>query len=546
MIANQIILSWKALWEQHDKTKQLLKFSVKGTSTLTKEKQSAVSKEDQLRPDKPYYRPVQLIGLILGPLLFALCLLFFHPEGLSDEGRGVLAGTLWIIVWWLTEAIPIPATSLLPLIIFPLTNSMSMQKATLGYSDKLLFLYMGGFMIALTMERWRLDKRIALFIISIIGTRPDRIVLGFMLATAFLSMWINNVATAMMMVPIGLAIIFQFTDALKDHKGIDTNPDNFKLGKALMLGIAYAASIGGLATITGSVPNALFVGMINTFYGQSMDFGTWLLFGIPITVVFLLGTWWYLVKIAFPLKIDDLPVGKEVIQNEKGKLGVMKGEELAVLVVFSLTALAYISRSLLFKGMNLSDTTIAITGAVVLFLIPAPNHKGQFILNWETAKNIPWGIILLFGGGLTIAVGIKETGLDEWIGTQLTVLRGIPLIFIIMAVAALVLFLTEVSSNTATSTMMIPLMGALAMSINVHPYTLMVAAAIAASCAFMLPIATPPNAFVFGSGYIKMGEMAKAGFWLNLFGILVITLFVYFVIPFIWGIDLGVFPESFR
>ncbi|MTI32519.1 SLC13 family permease [Xanthovirga aplysinae] len=538
MRRNQTLSVWNYLWQLHYQSKRILKIQTKQATTAEINTEEVKTKRDQ----RPSYRPIQFFGLLLGPFLFALCMLFFHPEGLSNEGRGVLACTLWIASWWITEAIPIPATSLLPLIIFPLTGSLEMGITTSGYSDPIIFLFMGGFILALSMERWGLHKRIALEIISLIGTRSDRIVLGFMIATGFLSMWISNSATAMMMMPIGMAIIFQFSEALKDNKEVDTRPQHFNFGKALMLGIAYSASIGGLATLIGTPPNALFAGAVNTLYGLEISFGGWMLFGLPVSALLIGLCWWYLVKVAFPMKLKSVPGGKSVIESEKKALGKISREESIVLVIFSLTAITWILRSFVLKGLNLNDTNIGIFAAILLFIIPAPNYQGQFIMNWDAAKKLPWGVLLLFGSGLTIAAGFKETGLALWIGEQLTVLGGVSLFIIILATAGLIIFLTEITSNTATGAMMFPVMGGLALSLGVHPFGLMVAAGLAASCAFMLPVATPPNAVVFGSGYLKMEDMAKTGFWLNLMGMVIISLFVYFFLPLVWGIDLGNFP----
>lgn len=328
------------------------------------------------------YKPIQLIGLILGPLLFILTLLFFSPEDLSKEGLAVLASTLWIAVWWMTEAIPIPATSLLPIILFPLTGGLEIGATTSSYGSGTIFLFMGGFMVALAMEKWNLHRRIALSIISVIGTNTDRIVLGFMVATGFLSMWISNTATAMMMVPIGLAIIYQVSDALKDDPTIDTSKENFGFGKALMLSIAYSASIGGIATLIGTPPNAALAGVVKEMYGFELSFATWMLFGVPIAVIFIFLTWIYLVKIAYPLKVKQLPGGQEIITKEKEKLGKPSYEEKAVFIVFLLTALAWITRSFILVKFipNISDEIIAMMAAIILFIIPSKKIKKRRFL----------------------------------------------------------------------------------------------------------------------------------------------------------------------
>src|SRR5699024_3122071 len=488
----------------------------------------------------PSYNQVQLIGLVFGPLLFVITLLFFRPADLSAEGLAILASTLWIAVWWITEAVPIPVTSLLPLVLFPITNGLEMDLTASSYGDETIFLFMGGFIIALAMEKWNLHRRIAITIISVIGTNMNQIILGFMIATGFLSMWISNSATAMMMVPIGLAITYQVSDALKGNASIDTSKENFGFGKALMLGIAYSASLGGISTLIGTPPNTLLAGAIKTTYGIDLSFAKWMLFGVPVAWTFILIAWVYLVKFAYPSGFKNLPGGKEVIANEKSSLGKASFEEKAVLIVFVLAALSWILRSFVLQKINpnIDDTMIALIAASVLFLIPSKNKPGDRLLDWNTALKLPWGILLLFGGGLAIAAGFVESGLSAWMGEQLVSLQGVNLFLVLIIVGTLVIFLTEVTSNTATASMMFPIMAALAFALGIHPYSVMIVAAVSASCAFMLPVATPPNAVVFGSGYIRLPDMAKAGFFLNIVGIFLVSLAVYYLLPIAWDIDL--------
>ncbi|MGM7702608.1 SLC13 family permease [Pseudalkalibacillus sp. Hm43] len=537
---------WENLWRWHHQAKDLLTFSSSqsGSSAHSNSEKEASQQTDP----GPSYDKRKGVGLILGPLLFVATLLFFRPEGLPQEGLAILASTIWIATWWITEAIPIPATSLLPLILFPLTGGLSGDLTASSYGDNTIFLFMGGFLIALSMQKWNLHKRIALFIISAIGTSTERIILGFMVATGFLSMWISNTATSMMMVPIGMAVIFQVSEQLKKEGKEDTAVHKFNFGKAIMLGIAYSASIGGLATLIGTPPNTIFAAVVQETYGIEISFARWMLFGVPIVIVMLFGTWYYLIKVAFPMKIRELPGGREVIQKEKKSLGKIGPEEKVVLTIFTLTALAWISRSFILAELNpnINDTIIAMSAAILLFLIPSATKKGDFLLDWNTAKGLPWGILLLFGAGLAIASGFQESGLAKWIGNRLTVLEGINLFLILAIVVALVIFLTEITSNTATATMMFPIMASLASAISVHPYTLMIGAGIAASCAFMLPVATPPNAVVFGSGYLRIPDMARAGFWLNVVSVIIVTLAIYFYMPIIWGIDITSFPDSFN
>lgn len=551
------VSAWNWMWVLHEEVKDMFRFFVNPNSAKLGSSKKGNHSDGGTGTGgggngndygRPSYTRSQLIGLFLGPFLFIITLLFFHPVDLSAEGVAILASTIWIAAWWITEAVPIPVTSLLPLVLFPLTKGLEIDVTASSYGDETIFLFMGGFMIALAMEKWNLHRRIALTIISVIGTNMDRIVLGFMVATGFLSMWISNTATAMMMVPIGLAIIYQISDALKDDDTIDTSKENFGFGKALMLGIAYSASLGGIATLIGTPPNTLLAGAVNKMYGIELSFAKWMLFGVPLAWTFILIAWFYLVKVAYPSKLKYLPGGRAVITNERKKLGNASTEEKLVFLIFSLAALSWITRSFFLSKFidGLSDGVIAIVFAVILFIIPSVNKRGDHLLDWGTAVKLPWGILLLFGGGLAIAAGFVESGLSEWIGSQLIGLQGVSLIIVILVVSTLVIFLTEITSNTATASMMYPIMASLAIALGFHPYALMIAAGVAASCAFMLPVATPPNAVVFGSGYLRIPDMVKAGFALNIVGVFLVTLTIYYLLPFVWGVDLTVIPDAFK
>lgn len=483
------------------------------------------------------------IGLILGPILFILTLQFFQAEGLSQEAVAILACTLWIATWWITEAIPIAATSLLPVVLFPLTGGLDLSSTTAAFGHKYVFLYIGGFILAMAIERWNLHKRIALTIIQFIGTNIKSIILGFMVATAFLSMWISNTATSVMMLPIGMAIIAQLRD---NPKTIEN--ENVIFGKALMLAIAYSASIGGMATLIGTPPNLILAGVVQDIYGVEITFSKWIVFGLPISLLLLFLCWKYLTSIAFSFQQKTFPGGRAEINRQLKALGTISYEEEAVLAVFIATAVAWISRSFLLNRFvpALDDTIIAIIAALVLFLIPASKERNRALITWEEAVKIPWGILLLFGGGLALAQGFKTSGLAEWIGGQMILLESVALVFLILILVAAVNFLTEITSNLATTAMILPILAPMALAIGVHPYALMVAATVAASCAFMLPVATPPNAVVFGSGYLRIPDMVRTGIWLNLLSILLIVLAVYFLLPLVWGIELGVFPEEWK
>lgn len=488
----------------------------------------------------------QKIGLITGPILFLIVLLFTNPEGMSDPARAMLASTCWIAVWWITEAIPIAATALLPIILFPLTGGLNIKATTVPYGSPMIFLFIGGFIIAIAIERWNLHKRIAMKIIKAMGTESTRIVLGFMVATALLSMWISNTATTLMMMPIGLAVIAQLTEFIRAHHGEAGSEVVF--GKGLMLSIAYSASIGGMATLIGTPTNVVFSGVARQIYDVEIAFAEWMLFGLPVSILLLGIGWWYMTRIAFPLKELKIPGAKDEIDRQLAELGKMSYEEKWVLTVFSITAFCWITRSFILNKFNpgINDTVIAISGALVLFLIPARSANGEKLLDWESAVKLPWGIILLFGGGLSLAAGFKESGLADWIGSQMSLLEGISLILIFAFLIAVVNFLTEITSNVATASMILPILAGMAVAIDVHPFGLMIAACVAASCAFMLPVATPPNAVIFGSGYLHMEDMIRAGIWMNIISIIILTVLVYFLLPLLWGIDLQVFPEALK
>lgn len=483
------------------------------------------------------------VGFVLGPVLFLVTLFLLNAEGLSAEGKAVLAATLWIATWWVLEVVPIAVTALLPIVLFPLTGALSLGETTASFGHQYIFLYIGGFMLAIAIERWNLHRRLALTIIQFIGTNVKNIILGFMVATAFLSMWISNTATSVMMLPIGLAIISQ----LKDNPATQED-ENVIFGKALMLAIAYSASIGGIATLIGTPPNLVFAGIVQEIYQIEISFSKWIMVGLPISILLLLLCWQYLTEYAFTFKQKEFPGGKAEIQRQLAALGKISYEEKTVLVVFLVTAIAWITRSFLLEKFipGLDDTIIAIIAGILLFILPARKEQNRKILTWEEAVNLPWGVLLLFGGGLALAEGFKTSGLAAWLGEQMTSLEGMSLVLLLLILVAAVNFLTEITSNLATTAMILPILAPLALVIDVHPFTLMVGATLAASCAFMLPVATPPNAVVFGSGYLKIADMVRAGVWLNLISIVLVALIVYFLLPFLWGFDPSVFPEELK
>ncbi|MCG5530150.1 SLC13 family permease [Halorhodospira halochloris] len=478
----------------------------------------------------------QRIGLFLGPIVFIVGLLLGPPGGLEQAEWMVAVVVILMAIWWISEALPLAATALVPVVAFPALGVMPVGDVTQAYGNHLIFLFLGGFFIAVTMQRWNLHRRIALHTINLVGPQPQRMILGFMLATAGLSMWISNTATAMMMLPIALAVLTQSRDEAHS-RGEELAPG---FGIALMLGVAYAASIGGIATLIGTPPNAVLAGQLEELYDVDITFASWMAFGLPMAVIFLAITWLFLAYGRNCRNIKTLPGGQERIRAELNEIGGMDSAEKRVLIVFVTVALAWIMRGFLPDGVldDLGDASIAIAGALALFLLPSGKQKGERLLDWETAAKIPWDIVLLFGGGFAIAAGFSATGLSETLAESLEVLGGVPIILIIAACVALVVFLTEVTSNTATATVFIPLMGALAVATGFNPLVLMAAVAVAASCAFMLPVATPPNAVVFGSRALSVPDMARAGLVLNMVTILLTTLFVYFLLPVVMGIEL--------
>lgn len=480
------------------------------------------------------------IGLFLGPLLFVLTLMFFNPNGLNDPSKAVLASTLWIAVWWITEALPIAVTALLPIVLFPLTGGMDLSSTSGAYGHKFIFLIMGGFIIAIAIEKWNLHKRIALNIIYFIGTDIKKIILGFMVATAFLSMWISNTATSVMMLPIGIVIIKQ----LREHSGSDQN-ENLNFGKALMLSIAYSASIGGIATLIGTPPNMVMAGIIAQTYDYEISFLEWFIFGFPVMIILLFVCWIYLTRWAFSFKQKKFPGGREEISRLRKELGKISYEQKVVAFVFASAGICWISRSFILQNIfpAIDDTIIAIFFALLLFTLNSKT-KGEKILKWDEAVKMPWGILMLYGGGMSLAKAFESSGLAIWIGNQLSVLGSFDLIVLLILLVATINFLTEVTSNLATTAMLLPVLAPIALEFDLHPFVLMAAAAVAASCAFMLPVATPPNAVVFGSGYLRIPDMVRKGFFLNLISIFIIALMIYFFLPLIWDLVPEKFPTE--
>lgn len=465
------------------------------------------------------------LGLVIGPILFSI-VFFLEPfPDLNTEANAVLASTLWIAAWWLSEALPISATALLPIAILPLSGGAPIAQTTAAYGDKMLFLFVGGFIIAIAMQKWNLHKRIALSIIYAVGSNARLIVLGFMLATGLLSMWISNTATTLMMVTIGAALIAEMRSL--------TGESGKVFFKSLLLGIAYSASIGGVATLVGTPTNPIFVSVAKQLYGTEFSFASWMSFALPFALITLFFCWFLLTSVVLRVDKVKIPLGRESIRKELEALGKMSQEEKYVAVVFIAMAFAWITRSFFLSQFipGINDTVIAIAASSLMFMLPSKKEKRP-LLTWEEAEKLPWGVIILFGGGLSIAAAFQSSELAIWIGAQLTAVEALPLFLIILIITLSVNFLTEVTSNVATASIMLPVLAALADAIGVHPFLLMIPATMAASCAFMLPIATGPNAIVFSSGELKMNDMVRAGVWLNLFSSLLISALVYFALPF--------------
>ena len=477
------------------------------------------------------------IGLAAGVLLCVVMLQLPTPEGLDLPAWRTAAVGVLMAIWWITEALPISATALVPLVLFPLLGVADIDGAARPYANPLIFLFMGGFLIAQAMQTWRLHRRIALGIVQWVGTRPASIIVGFILASAFLSMWVSNTATALMMLPIGLSILDLAQDRLEAQG--ETLPPHF--GIVLLLSIAYACNVGGMGTLIGTPPNAILAGFFSESYGVEVGFAQWMIVGLPLVVVALPLVYTVLTWV-YPIELDELPGGAQIIDEEREKLGAISTAETRVAVVFGGTAVLWMSRPLLSNVVpGLSDAVIAIGAGIVLFLLPA-GTENRALLSWEDAERLPWGVLILFGGGLSLASAISDTGLATWIGEGVSALSGWPIPMVIICTVALIVMLTEVTSNTATTAAFLPILGAVAIGFGENPFLLTVPAALGASCAFMLPVATPPNAIVYGSGQLTIPQMSRVGLWLNLLFVVIVTLLAYSLLGTAFGVELGAAP----
>ncbi|MDQ8181021.1 SLC13 family permease [Pelagicoccus sp. SDUM812005] len=484
-----------------------------------------------------HYGLRQWSGWVVGPGLLLVTLLFDPPAGLSVEGWRTAGAAALMATWWISESVPIPVTALLPLALFPLLGLGKIKEVAAPYANPLVFLFLGGFLIALAMQRWNLHRRVAVGLIGALGTRPNRIVAGFLLSGALLSMWVSNTATALMMLPIATSVV-----ALASESSGRSGPGKH-FGPALMLAVAYGATTGGMATLIGTPPNALLAGYLNRVYGYEIGFGQWMMVGLPVTLLALPVVYLTLTRIVFKLGRQPLQGMEQLLMEEKGRLGRFSKGERWVATVFAATALCWIFRPLLADFVPMiSDTTIAIAGAVILFMIPVNLGRGQFVMDWGSTKGLPWDVLLLFGGGLSLAGMIQAHGLSSYLGTLCEGLGGWPVFLVLGVICFGILMLTELTSNTATAATFLPIVGAVAVSLGQNPLLFLIPTALAANCSYMMPVGTPPNAIVFGSGVLQLPQMAKAGLLLNVLLVPVVLLLVWLLGSWVFDIELGELP----
>ena len=472
----------------------------------------------------------QKVGLFLGPSLALLMLLSSAPEGLSESGWNTAAIGVLMAVWWATEAVPIAVTALLPLVCFPLLGVATIQNTAAPYANKVIYLFLGGFIVAFAMQRWNLHKRIALTVLQHVGGNGRSLVGGFMLASAVISMWVMNTSTTMMLLPIAVSIITVIHNSVA---GLDEKAkQDFQY--SLLLGVAYGATIGGMATLVGTAPNALLAAFMQENYGTEIDFARWMLVGLPLSAMMLPLAWLTLTRLVFKVDFKTSGEGRAALQKMKDDMGRITIPEKRVAIVFVLMAMTWVLRPMLIKLPGLSaldDSGIAMAGAISLFLIPSGEKSDPMLLRWHYAEKLPWSVLILFGGGLTLASAVTRTGLAEWLGSALQAVGMLPLAVIVIIAAAMIIFLTELTSNIATTATFLPVVGAIAIESGFDPIVLTVPVTFAASCAFMLPVATPPNAIVFGSGMLTIPKMVRAGMMLNIVGIVLVSTVALFLAP---------------
>jgi sodium-dependent dicarboxylate transporter 2/3/5 len=480
-------------------------------------------------------------GWVLGPATLVLTLVTAPPDGLSPEGWRTAGAAALMAVLWITESLPIPVTALLPLLLFPALGLGDVREAAAPFANPIIYLFLGGFVIALAMQRWHLHRRLAITLIGAMGTRPRRIVLGFLVSSALISMWVSNTATALMILPIAssvLVLLPREPGARVALRGFDT---------ALMLSVAYGATTGGMATLIGTPPNALLAAYVSDAYGIELGFGRWMLLGVPVMLVALPIVYVLLTRISFRLGDAEVPGMRALIDRERASLGRISRPELSVAIVFGLTALGWVFQPLIARAAPLvSDTTIAIAGAVAMFLIPVDARRGRFLMDWASTRTLPWEVLLLFGGGLSLAGQIERHGVSRYLGSLSGGLAGLPDVAVLCLVCFMILMLTELTSNTATAATFLPIVAATAISLGQNPLLFLIPTALAANCAFMLPVGTPPNAIVFASGAVTLPQMARAGFVLNVALVPVIVGLVLLLGPWVFDVRLDVVPAWVR
>ncbi len=478
------------------------------------------------------------IGLFLGFGLFFGIVLIPIP-GFPDEARRMLGVAAIMATWWVAEAAPLGVTALLPIVLLPALGIASGMEAAAPYANELVYLFLGGFMLAQAMQRWNLHRRIALRVVMLIGSSPSRIVLGFMIAAAALSMWVSNTATAAMMMPIGVAVIREMAGVMGEERSA-AEPGRFPFAVCLMIGTAYAASIGGFATLIGTPPNVFLVGFLDANFGIRISFLRWLLFALPLALLFIPAVWLWLTRFAFPVSRVPVPGGSALIRSEYGRLGPISAPERRVAFLFGLTALAWVFRpvwtSLFANGELVTDSAVAMAATILAFVIPsgAPGERTP-ILTWKWGARIPWDVLLLFGGGFALANGLEVSGLSRVLGDRLALAASLPTPVFVVLVVLFVIVLTELASNLASTAMILPILAAVAASAGLPPLLLLIPATVAASCAFMLPAATPPNAIVFGAGHFTIPQLTRAGIGANLIGATLASLFTVFWVPVVFG-----------
>ena len=472
--------------------------------------------------------------MFLGPFMAVGMTFMDIPEGMSAVAFKVAIMGILMAIWWATEAVPIAVTAMLPLVLFPLFGVSSIQDAATPFANKVIYLFLGGFIVAFAMQRWNLHKRIALTILQYVGGDGKSLVAGFMFVSAALSMWVMNTSTTMMLLPIAISVITVINSTNKHIS--DRESEDFQY--SILLGIAYASTIGGMSTLVGTAPNAMMAAFLFETYEIQVNFSEWMLIGVPLSFVMVPLAWLSLTKWVFHVNFKTNHSGQESLRIIKNDLGVISKPEIRVGIVFLLMALAWILRPLLIKISFLSDlddSSIAMAGAILLFIIPSGDKEDPLLLRWEHLSSLPWSILILFGGGLSLATAVSNSGLAEWIGSNLSSVGSLPLPLLVMSIAMMIIFLTELTSNIATTATFLPVIGAIAIEMGINPIILAAPVTLAASCAFMLPVATPPNAIVFGSGLLRIPRMIRAGIALNIIGIIIVTTLSITLVPYILG-----------